>query len=177
MKHAAILLVFIACSQHKDGASPQNTAKPVEATCSAQAAELKSFVTRVLDKTGPSPSPPWPTGDIATDKEIEDARAAARAAAAPVDPAAPRAQLTQGTKPGKLEHLLDPCPAARAQLDKVGEAPPGQHGAAFEAVADAIADCDCRKLDLPLWRALVFITFRGPDVAGAAPTTANGLGG
>jgi hypothetical protein len=132
-----------------------------DAECRAQAAELRTWLGRALDRTRPL-EPPWPTGDPATDARIEKARAIGRAAMRPRDPDRATRPLSPGVRPGLLEHELAQCPPALAQLARVGQVPPAQSHATFAGIADAIASCGCR-VNIPYVKALVYGSFRGLD--------------
>jgi hypothetical protein len=126
-----------------------------------RAAELKAFLVQLLDP-GAKPKPPWPTGDATTDRRIDEARTAMRAALAPRSPEQRQLPLHEGTTPGLLEHELASCPSALAQLAQVGEVAPAERHHAFAAIADRIAACDCH-VDLPFLGALFYLSQRGPD--------------
>jgi len=155
---AALITALPACSGHA-------AAPPAGTSCTARAAELKTFLASVVAPTG-TPARPWPTGDAAADHRIEEVRALARqeirAAARAADPAARATPLTIGITPGRLEHELATCPPALARFARIGVVPPAERWHAFAEVADGIRECDC-TIDLPLTRAMLYILQRGPD--------------
>lgn len=146
------LIVFAAC---------RTTEQPAPPTCAMRTAELKTLLIQLVDSSA-TPKPPWPTGDVATDRRIAEARTTARAALVPRSPAQRQPPLREGTTPGLLEHELASCPPALAQLASVGEVAPAERHHAFAAIADRIATCDCHA-DLPFLSALFYISQRGPD--------------
>ena len=142
------LAVLVACG-----------GKDKPATCAEQMTELRAFLRAANDPARPPLAAPFPTGDAARDHKIEQIRAYYRAQLAPVDPGRRLAPMADTANPADAE--LDACPAARAQLAKVGAAPPGQGLDAIAGVADAIATCGC-NVDLPVVRAAFYIAARGP---------------
>lgn len=155
MAVAALVVVAGGCKKEKADATPGGSPE-----CASKAAELRSYLAAVFDPAQ-KPAPPWPTGDAALDAEIEAARARVREAAKPADPAAPAARLTPGVNDPLLGDLAD-CPPARAQLQKVGAAPPAERSAAMVAIADAVASCNC-TLSIPRLKAALYLGQRGPD--------------
>jgi len=153
MHHAWVCLIALAACRSAE--------KPAAPTCATRAAELKALLVQLVDRDA-KPGPPWPTGDAATDRRIDEARATARVALVPRPPDQRQPQLREGTTPGALEHELAACRPALDQLAQVGEAAPGDRNGAFAAIADRIDTCHC-NVDLPFVSALFYIIQRGPD--------------
>ena len=131
------------------------------AQCATQTKELKSYLAKVFDPAVQTVPAPWPTGDAARDREIEELRTTTRnllAAPAPTTPT----KLSPGTKPGKLEHALATCKPALDQLARVSESAPDAAAQTMVEIADAISTCQC-SVDVPLVTALLYIGQRGPD--------------
>ncbi|MEO7731683.1 MAG: hypothetical protein ABIY55_11970 [Kofleriaceae bacterium] len=135
--------------------------RPATPTCATRAAELKTLLAQLVEPTA-KPTPPWPTGDPATDRRIADARTSLRAALAPRDPAQALPPLMPGVTPGALEHELASCPPALDQLARVGNVAPAERNRTFVAIADRLSACDCH-VDLPFVGALFYLSARGPD--------------
>lgn len=163
MRAAAVVVLMVALGCGGTGDKPAPIANGRAATtCSEQMAELKPYLLAVLDPTRPAVAVPYPTGDAARDKVIAELRARQRDQSRPVDPSKRVGALTADVQPGRLERELAPCPAALAQLSRVGEAAPGVARDAMAEIADAIRTCDC-NVDVPLVRALFYLRARGPD--------------
>jgi hypothetical protein len=145
-------------------ATPPASATPASAPavdCKTQAAELRAFITAVIDP-GQKVAAPWPTGDAEFDRDLDALRAAVREQLKPEDPAARAPKLTPGITPGRLEKELGPCPEATAQLIRVGEVALERRAETYIALADAIAACDCAA-KIPRVKALIYLGNRGPD--------------
>lgn len=146
------LIAFAACGSAE---------KPAARACATKAAELKALLIQLVDPNA-KPSPPWPTGDAATDRRIDEARATMRTWLVPRPPDQRQLPLHDGVTPGALEHELAACPPALDQLENVGKVAPRERNTAFAAIADRIGTCDCH-VDLPFVSALFYIIQRGPD--------------
>jgi len=146
------LIAFAAC---------RSAEKPAAPTCATKVAELKALLVQLADHNA-KPSPPWPTGDAATDRRIDEARATMRAALVPRPADQRQLPLHEGVTPGALEHELAACRPALDQLANAGNVAPAERNGAFAAIADRIGTCDCH-VDLPFVSALFYIIYRGPD--------------
>src|SRR5512140_597523 len=103
MRHAWVcLMVFAAC---------RSAERPAAPACATKTAELKALLVQLVDHNA-KPSPPWPTGDAATDRRIDEARATMRAALVPRPADQRQPPLHEGVTPGALEHELAACPSA-----------------------------------------------------------------
>jgi hypothetical protein len=121
---------------------------------------MKTFM-RELFEDKPVPSP-WATGDPALDADIESRRAKLRELST-ADPSKPAPRLTGEIKPGPIDHELANCPAASAQLSKVGNAWTTEEKLqAWIGIADAIEACDCRPR-IAYLKPLFYMLVRGPD--------------
>jgi hypothetical protein len=156
-----VVMIWAACGGKAKEPAPVANAG-ASTTCSAQVADLKSFLLAVYDPAHPQVAVPWPTGDATRDKRIQDRQAQLREQLKPVDPSKRVEPLTSGVHPSLLEQELAPCPAAGAQIHKVGEAGPGKQLEAMAEIADAIGTCSC-NVDVPFIRALFYLGARGPD--------------
>jgi hypothetical protein len=91
---------------------------------------------------------PWPTGDAATDTEIDHAIVELRARVARTtarDLGEPRPH------PDGFERLLAACPTGLARYQQ-----PSDRDRTFVEIADRFTDCACR-VSIPLFRARVYI--------------------
>lgn len=160
-----LVLVLVACGGGGSAkpAPPSNiVVAPVAASCATRAAELETYLADVWDLSA-KPAPPWPSGDAATDKRIDEGREKVRKAMAPVDPSQRAVKLSDGIKPGPLEAELAPCQPALESLKGVGLAnTTAEKVHAFTGIADAIGACDC-NVNIPFVRAALYVLVRGPD--------------
>jgi hypothetical protein len=151
----SLLIAITACGGR--GASS------TDASCSRRAEELKSYLIQVVDPTA-RPTPPWATGDPATDKLLAEAREAVREAmSSTLNPGDPMPRLSEGVRRGPVDDMLDGCPQARDAWANAGQVPgPDRMTKAVSAIADGVVACGCR-IDIPLLRGAFYLYVRGPD--------------
>jgi hypothetical protein len=148
----ATLLVLAAATACTKAATP---IEPTTA-CVETAHQLRAFIVAVRDPARPV-ARPWPTGDAARDRRIDDVL---RSFPTERDPAAPAPTLTEGTKPGLLERELAKCPPALELLAQVSTTEPANAREAWANIANGLAACDCRA-DLAMLRVAFYLEARG----------------
>ncbi len=147
---STLLATLVACSDH--------TAS--ESSCSARAAELKSYLAQVFDPNA-KPKPPWPTGDAELDKQLDAKRDYLRKLMA--ETSADKARPLEGFKRGPMDETLDRCPPARDAVAHIADFPEPDHMTkAANAIGDGVAACGC-NVNIPLIRAGLYLIARGPD--------------
>lgn len=153
----SFLLLAIAACGGRGGATSS------DASCSRRAEELRAYLIQVVDPAA-RPTPPWVTGDPATDKVLAEGRDAVRKAMSSTpNPADPMPLLSEGVRRGPVDETLEGCPQARDAWMNVSKVPePDRMTKAVSAIADGVAACGCR-LDIPLIRGAFYLYVRGPD--------------
>jgi hypothetical protein len=153
-RFALLLCALVACGEHKP--LPANTAPATTTSashqCSDQIATMKTFM---RSGNEPTSKPPWPTRDATADKRIDELRAETRKA---MDPAGPAPKLAEKpARPSRIEAELAACRESVDRLPTVGRTDTrAGELAAWDAVFDALASCDC-KADLAYVRAMLYI--------------------
>ncbi len=147
-------LALIGCADtQSQTANLQNQTGPV--ACATQAAELKTWITSLIDPDQ-KVSAPWSGTDAGFGADFESWRAGMREAQNS-DPAKPAKPLAGMPRRGRLEDELATCPQATEQLKAIGLA--DDKAAAWVAMADSIRACEC-KTNIAFVKAWLYVFHR-----------------
>lgn len=167
-----VSLAVLGCGEKKEKAAPEPPKEeapqaikdepiaPKERSCKEEAAELRAFLTSVVDESA-EVSAPWPTGDAELDERIEKARLKMREAMQP-DPSKRQAALSDEIDTSVDEEMYRDCPQGLAALEAVGKAAPDKRAEMFINIADGVEACDC-KVEIRWLKAAYYMYRRGPD--------------
>ena len=177
MKHRAILVVLLAlaggCKTTNSeeraprpgtggttgGSATASTAVASDAgtavgACATEAAQLKTWIMTVMDKSQPLAAP-WPTGDSAFDAEL------AKLVAGAPKPDAPKLAF-QTKVEMRLDSELASCPQWATEREKAENVTKREDlREPWPALADAIAACECKPSIVHV-KALLYLRVRGP---------------
>jgi hypothetical protein len=149
---ASLVIVLSTCAA---GCSKKQSASSSEQACAAAVADTREWLWRVADNNF---DPPWPTGNAATDRAIDDIVRDFHERVETI-----RAKdLAQPTE-DKIAPLLVRCPAAKDLYERsprglaTGEGPRDAIGR-LQGVVDAFTACKC-DVDIGLFKARTYIAF------------------